>query len=145
METSTIWWLLAGCLVALELATGTFYLLMLAIGMMAGAIASHTGLGTSMQLVASSLVASGAVGVWHWFGPRKKIENIESNPAVHLDVGSAVEVSAWSASGTTSVVHRGASWSAKHSQCGLADSQLFQAGWHRIVAVDGNTLVLSQI
>ena len=145
MELSTIWWLLTGSFVALELATGTFYLLMLAIGMMAGAIASHMGFGTSTQLVASSVVASGAVGAWHWFGPRKKAVNVESNQDVHLDVGSTVEVNAWSASGAASVVHRGASWSARHSQSGLADSTLFQTGWHRIVAVDGNTLVLSQI
>ena len=145
MELSTIWWLLAGSFVALELATGTFYLLMLAIGMAAGAITSHMGLSTSAQLVVSSVVASGAVGSWHWFGPRKKAENVESNQDVHLDVGSTVEVSAWSALGGTSVMHRGASWSARHSQSGLTDSALFQTGWHRIVAVDGNTLVLSHI
>lgn len=145
MELSTIWWLLAGSFVALELATGTFYLLMLALGMAAGAITSHMGLSTSAQLVVSSVVASGAVGTWHWFGPRKKAENVKSNQDVHLDVGSTVEVSAWSALGVTSVMHRGASWSARHSQSGLADSALFQPGWHRIVAVDGNTLVLSHI
>ena len=32
MEESTIWWLLAGGLVVAELLTGTFYLLMLAVG-----------------------------------------------------------------------------------------------------------------
>ena len=30
MSESTIWWLLAGVAVAVELATGTFYLLMVA-------------------------------------------------------------------------------------------------------------------
>jgi hypothetical protein len=32
MADSTVWWLLAGAAVAVELLTGTFYLLMLAIG-----------------------------------------------------------------------------------------------------------------
>jgi len=37
---STLWWVIAGTLVALELATGTFYLLMLALGAAAGALAA---------------------------------------------------------------------------------------------------------
>jgi membrane protein implicated in regulation of membrane protease activity len=145
METSTVWWLLAGSFVALELVTGTFYLLMLAIGMAAGAIVSSAGFGTSAQFVVSALIAIGAVGGWHWFKSRKKIETDQSNHDVHLDIGSTVEVSAWSASGSTSVMHRGASWSARHSQYGLADSSTFKVGWYRIVALDGNTLVLSPI
>ena len=32
LSSPTLWWLLAGALVAAELATGTFYLLMLALG-----------------------------------------------------------------------------------------------------------------
>lgn len=32
MSDATIWWVLTGVLVALELATGTFYLLMLGLG-----------------------------------------------------------------------------------------------------------------
>ena len=145
METTTIWWLLSGSLMAFELITGTFYLLMLAVGMVAGAIAAHLGFSTGTQMVTASILSSCAVGAWHWLGQRKKIERLESNQDVHLDVGSTVEVSAWSALGTTAVMHRGASWSAKHSQYGLADSSLFKTGWHRIVAVDGNTLVLAQI
>ena len=39
MAMSTIWWLLAGGAVALELFTGTFYLLMVALGLGAGGAA----------------------------------------------------------------------------------------------------------
>ena len=41
MADSTLWWLLAGAAVAVELLTGTFYLLMFAIGLAAAAIAAH--------------------------------------------------------------------------------------------------------
>ena len=41
MEESTIWWLLAGVAVVTELLTGTFYLLMLAVGLAAAALAAH--------------------------------------------------------------------------------------------------------
>ena len=45
MADSTLWWLLAGAAVAVELLTGTFYLLMLGIGVAAGALAAHAGAG----------------------------------------------------------------------------------------------------
>ena len=50
MSDSTLWWLLAGAAVALELFTGTFYLLMLAVGMAAAALAAHAGAGTPASL-----------------------------------------------------------------------------------------------
>ena len=43
MEDSTLWWLAAGAAVIVELLTGTFYLLMLTLGLAAGALAAHAG------------------------------------------------------------------------------------------------------
>ena len=45
LSAATVWWVLAGIAVAVELSTGTFYMLMLALGLAAGAIASHLGFG----------------------------------------------------------------------------------------------------
>ena len=44
MQASTIWWVLTGVVIATELATGTIYLLMISVGLAAGAIAAHLGL-----------------------------------------------------------------------------------------------------
>ena len=44
MEESTIWWLLAGGMVVAELITGTFYLLMVALGLAAAAPVAHANL-----------------------------------------------------------------------------------------------------
>ena len=41
LSPATFWWVLAGVLVAAELATGTFYLLMIALGAAAAAIGAH--------------------------------------------------------------------------------------------------------
>ena len=41
MSHATIWWILTGSLVIAELLTGTFYLLMLAIGAAAGAAGGY--------------------------------------------------------------------------------------------------------
>ena len=65
MADSTVWWLLAGTAIAVELVTGTFYLLMVAIGLAAGAIAAHAGGSTSAQLVVAALVGGGAVLGWY--------------------------------------------------------------------------------
>jgi membrane protein implicated in regulation of membrane protease activity len=145
METSTIWWLFTGAFVALELATGTFYLLMLALGMTAGAVCAHLGLAGTTQLVVAALVGALAVLSWHRTHPMTSTKAAEQNQDVHLDIGSTVEVTQWQSPEATRVVHRGAQWSARLIQKGLPDGALPEIGFHRIVAVDGNTLVLSKI
>ena len=66
MNDTTMWWVLAGTLVALELATGTFYLLMLGLGAVAGALAAMAGYNNSTQLVAAALVGgAGALLLGH--------------------------------------------------------------------------------
>ncbi|RYF40251.1 MAG: NfeD family protein, partial [Comamonadaceae bacterium] len=64
MAEPTIWWILAGITVALELATGTFYLLMLALGLVAGALSAHLGLGITGQILTAAIIGSGAVALW---------------------------------------------------------------------------------
>ena len=45
LSSASLWWVAAGIAVAVELATGTFYLLMIALGLAAAAIAAHLGAG----------------------------------------------------------------------------------------------------
>ena len=61
MAESTIWWLLAGGAIAIELATGTFYLLMISVGLIAGAIAAHLGLPLTGQIITAATVAVKAI------------------------------------------------------------------------------------
>lgn len=145
METSTVWWLFAGALVALELATGTFYLLMLALGMVAGAVCAHLGLAGTSQLVVAALVGAIAVLGWHRTHPVASKQTTAQNQDVHLDIGSAVDVTEWASPQATLVVHRGAQWAARPTKQGLSEGALPDTGLHRIVAVEGNTLVLSKI
>src|SRR3954464_4884473 len=66
LSNASVWWVAAGVAVAAELGTGTFYLLMIALGLVAGAIAAHLGLGAEMQLLVAAIVGGGATAVWHW-------------------------------------------------------------------------------
>lgn len=142
MPESTIWWVLAGAAVAIELFTGTaFYLLMLAIGLAAGALAAHAGLGLSGQLLAAALVGGGAVIAWHNLRDRgPALQPASSNRDVNLDIGETVQVDAWNTDGTAGVHYRGAHWSVI-----LRPGQPQQPGAHKVVEVQGSRLVVEHV
>ena len=138
LSSATWWWVAAGIAVAAELATGTFYLLMIALGLAAGAVAAHLGLGDTAQVVVAALAAAVATGAWHL----KRARHPQSAPAaqnrdVNLDIGEPVRVDAWNADGTARVQYRGTQWTAR-----LAPGAAPAAGEHTVSAVEGNWLVL---
>lgn len=138
-SAATLWWAAAGLLVLAELATGTFYLLMLALGLVGAAVAAHSGLGLSAQLLVAAVVGGGAVLAWR----QRKLSSATSldpsaNPDLQQDLGGRVVVSQWSEDGRCSVSYRGAAWAAR-----VADGAQAHGGPHRIVAVEGNVLVLA--
>ena len=136
LSSPTVWWIAAGVLVAAELTTGTFYLLMLALGCVAGAGAAYVGLGGSLQLVAAALLGGGATFAWHLKRQRQPpAAPAESNHDVNLDIGQTVHVPAWNADGSARVQYRGAPWSARLAQTGVA-----APGPHIIIAVRGSEL-----
>ena len=139
MNQATAWWVAAGVLVAVELASGTFYLLMLALGATAGALASHMGLGLSGQIVTAALVGGAAVALWHRKRQGAARRPAASNPDVNLDIGQSVEVRHWSSSGTATVKYRGADWQARY-----LGSDSPGAGRYVIRAVEGSCLLLDR-
>ena len=139
MSNPTVWWLLAGATVAIELATGTFYLLMISIGLAAAAIAAHLGVPVTGQIITGALVGGGAVVLWHWQRSKKpKSLHANANPDVHIDIGGQVTVTAWNTDGTTSVNYRGSNWTAV-----LAEKSAEQtAGQYKIKEMSGNRLLI---
>ena len=141
MEESTIWWLLAGITVAVELMTGTFYLLMLAIGLAAAALAAHLGLPTAAQVVMAALVGGGAVVAWYFIKKKRPGDpSARADRSVNLDVGETVQVDGWNADGTATVKYRGASWTAIHRP-GITPS----TGLHRVAELVGNRLLVDPL
>ena len=63
-SASTWWWIAAGVLVAGELLTGTFYVLMLAIGCVFGALAGYVSSEFFTQVVVAVVVGGAAVLTW---------------------------------------------------------------------------------
>jgi membrane protein implicated in regulation of membrane protease activity len=139
-STATAWWIAAGLLVAAELASGTFYLLMLAVGACAGALAAHLGLGETTQMVAAAIVGGAAVIVLNRRRSRgPKAAPAASNPDMNLDIGQSVQVDAWSADGQAQVQYRGAAWQAR-----FIGSAPARSGRHVIRAVEGSCLLLDR-
>ncbi len=139
LSHSTLWWVAAGVAVAVELATGTFYLLLFALGLVAAAIGAHLGLGFSAQIVCAAVVAGGTTAVWHWKRARQpKSAPAAENRDVNLDIGERVHVTQWGADRTARVQYRGSTWTAR-----LAPGAEPSGGEYRVSAVEGNWLVLA--
>ncbi len=135
---ATWWWVAAGVLVAAELAVGTFNLLLLALGMAAGALAAHTGLALPAQLVLAALVGGGAVVAWR----AKRARDLAPEPAapnrdLNLDIGSRLHVGQWNADGTARVAYRGTEWNVRYQGADVP-----AAGEFIIRALDGNCLLV---
>jgi membrane protein implicated in regulation of membrane protease activity len=140
LSIATLWWVAAGAVVAAELATGTFYLLMIALGLVGAALAAHLGLGLPLQVAAAALVGGGATALWHWRRVRdpSNPEPVARNRDVNLDVGERVTVDAWEPDQTARVTYRGSVWRARR-QPGATEA----TGEHVVQAVEGNWLVLA--
>jgi membrane protein implicated in regulation of membrane protease activity len=129
-QASTLWWLMGGVLVAAELATGTFYLLMLALGCAAGAVAAHLHLAVTPQIVIAAVVGAGATWAWHVKRQREpSAAPAASNRDVNIDIGQRLQVGAWLPDGTARVPYRGATWTVRWAGKGepVAGEQFIQS------------------
>jgi len=141
MDESTFWWVLAGVAVAAELMTGTFYLLMLALGPVGAAVAAAAGASLTTQIAVAAALGVGAVLVWRWLQMQRSHPSApaQSNPDVNMDVGQIIQIAAWNADGSAQVQYRGANWTAVHRPGVQAT-----AGEHRVAEVIGARLLVDK-
>lgn len=138
---STFWWLLAGACIVLELVTGTFYLLMLALGFVAAALFTYVGVSMTGQIAGAAIVGGGAVAIWYAVRSRRPARvAAESNPDVNLDIGETFMVDTWNPDRTASVHYRGTRWTVVHRGPAAPET-----GLHRVVAVVGNRLMVDKV
>jgi membrane protein implicated in regulation of membrane protease activity len=137
---ATGWWVAAGVLVAAELTTGTFYLLMLAMGAVGAALAAHLGVGFNAQLAVAAAVGGGAVALWHWKRSHSPAPvAAEANRDVNLDIGEHVQVADWDANGEGFTQYRGARWTVRYDGRGLP-----HPGRYVICRIEGNHLIVNR-
>jgi membrane protein implicated in regulation of membrane protease activity len=132
-----LWAIGAGVLVIAELFSGTFYLLMIAIGMGAGALTSLLGIDMPGQMLVAAIVA--AIGTLLLRRSRfGKIERrpASANPDVNMDVGQSIHVPAWQ-DGVARVMYRGAQWDVE-----LAPGEVAAPGIFKIREIRGSRLIV---
>jgi membrane protein implicated in regulation of membrane protease activity len=132
------WLVASGVLVVLELFTGTFYLLMIAIGLAVGGVVALLGAGGPVQTIAAAVVGVLATALLHRsrFGRPARSEATRDRN-VNLDIGQRVTVPGWD-NGRARVMYRGALWDVE-----LGQGATPQAGDFRIVEVQGSRLVVA--
>ena len=131
-------WLIAGfILVIAELATGTFYLLVLGVAAFAGAGVAYAGGALVWQSLVSAAVAVAGV-VWVHQSRKRTV----ASPMPGLDVGHPAAFDSWVNKGTghARVKYRDALWDAHVA--GDASGEPGEILY--IVSVDGNTLKVSK-
>ncbi len=139
MELSiTTCWLIAAVVLGLsELLVGTFYLLLLAIGALCGALVGFSGMGVSAQcFTAAAVILVGGIFLAKFHAKRKR----EEKPAAvdNLDIGQSVTVTEWKADRTATALYRGATW-----QVVAREGADLIPGTFKIIEVRGSKLVVA--
>jgi membrane protein implicated in regulation of membrane protease activity len=133
MEEDFLWAILGLSLVIVELLTGTFYLLMLAIAAFGAALAAWLGQGFGVQAVVSAVIAAaGCYGV-HVYRAKNVKEQMPS-----IDAGQPASFENWVDPGArlARVSYRGASWDATVD----GDEAVDAGAMLYVVTTHGNTL-----
>jgi membrane protein implicated in regulation of membrane protease activity len=135
MDPALLWAITGLALVIVELVTGTFYLLMLAIAAFGAAATAWLGYDFPAQAIVVAAIA--AVGCYAVHLYRQKSGSRQMAP---IDAGMPASFEAWidRRAGLARVRYRGASWDARIEE---TDAGALQPGTTvYVLATDGNTL-----
>ena len=141
-----IWFLAAGVLLIVELLTGTFYMLMIAIGVSFGGVVALAGGNLSLQTATAALVGVLATVLLRRsrFGKPNRTDSAQ-DPNVNLDIGQTVNVPAWQ-DGAARVMYRGAMWDVELASGGKPVAGHDHGhGQYTIRAVRGSRLIVAPV
>jgi len=133
------WWSAAIALAVLEMASGTFYLLVLAATALISGLLAWAGMGEVVQLAAASI--STVVGIIAVQQYKKRCMRKAPKLSNNLDIGQTVEVLVWVGNeGRARVDYRGTQWDAR-----LDDLSLERGQTMRIIGAEGSTFILGAL
>ncbi len=134
MAPYVYWFLLALVLLALEMVTGTFYMLVISIALGVGGVAALLGLDLPLQLTFSAV--TGIIGTV--ILRRAKFGRPNTASSQGLDVGQPVQPLTWRDDGSLRVFYRGAEWDAELESANVPRDQTLY-----IKAMRGSILILT--
>jgi membrane protein implicated in regulation of membrane protease activity len=142
MAAWSVWLILAGIAVLCELMSGTFYLLMIAVGFVIAALAAYIGVSIEWQILVAAIIALiGTLGLRRTSLGRRSSKAISKSKDALLDIGQTVMVSAWEQQGdlfVAQVKYRGAMWRAL-----LLAGNAPSVGLHTIDEIRGSDLYVT--
>jgi membrane protein implicated in regulation of membrane protease activity len=106
MEYYIYWFSLAVVLLMMEMASGTFYMLILSLAFGVGGIGALAGLSMPLQIMLSALI--GIIGIFLL----RRVKTT-TGTAQGLDIGQTVTVMSWREDGSARVRYRGTEWDAE--------------------------------
>lgn len=142
MTAWIIWFALAAILLIFDMATGTFYLLVMAVAAVAAGAAALAGMGLALQFLLAAIV-----GVTGTFVLRKRrsgnLRTVDSSadPNINLDIGQTLAVEEWNTATrppTARVMYRDTPWDVE-----LSTDAAAVPGYFIIREVHGSRLVVS--
>jgi membrane protein implicated in regulation of membrane protease activity len=134
----TNWLIIAAILAGAEMFSGTFYLLVLALGAGAGALAAHFNQTLEIQIGAAAVVAVLGYIVLRQVRPPKPPRDAAANPDLNIDIGTTVRLADVLADGTVRVTFRGTTWNARIDGAAPDANKTYQ-----IARIEGATLILT--
>lgn len=141
MEAWMVWVVLVGVLIAAQLATGTVYLLMLAVGGVIGAIAAWYGASVTVQVLLGAMAGAAGTVVWSVIRKRKPQEpEALANPSVQMDIGQSIYVDLWTDGKSTRAGYRGSQWDIVYDGADEPGNGLFV-----IAGVQDNKLIVRRL
>lgn len=141
MQDYLVWTAVGFSLVIIELMTGTFYLLVLGVGALVGALAAWLGAPFIVQVSIAGVVAG--IGTW-WVQRWHAATRTDGDQANAIDVGQSVTVANWvnQPEGTLRIKYRGAEWDARVKPGDVAANAVVAGGTLHILAQDGQCWVV---
>jgi membrane protein implicated in regulation of membrane protease activity len=135
---------MAGVLAILELFAGTFYLLMIGLSMVVGALAAWLGASNPVQVLITALVGmASCLVVNRWRARLYRRRPAANDPNLNFDIGQTLRVDAWQGEGHgpwhARAIYRGAQWDVE-----LQSGQLPEPGLFVIREVRGSRLLVSR-
>ncbi|KQQ36029.1 NfeD family protein [Duganella sp. Leaf126] len=144
MADWSFWLIAAGVAVTIELFVGTFYLLMIAVGLLFGALAAAMNLALPVQTLVAALVGVAATLALRRsrFGRMGTRVDAERDPNVNLDIGQTITVPAWQ-DGVARVMYRGALWDVELERTASVGPTTAAPGQYVIREVRGSRLIVA--
>ncbi|WP_211182320.1 MULTISPECIES: NfeD family protein [Advenella] len=139
-----LWFALAVVALIAELLSGTFYMLLVALGLVASGIVAYLGFSPAAQLATCSIIGIAGLIILKKTGVLLKKGHLKatSDSNVILDIGQQVEVKSWTENRTSTVYYRGAQWQVKLDPS-ITETPL--PGQYVIVDIQSVTLILKPL